>query len=134
MGALLRPITVCLAVLASGCASKPAPVHYANLQDYLIASDRDLTDYFRHADPDKLMRCYAKVTTESIPSDTRPDVLAVANKSAAGQPLTSDEQELKTRWLDARPRPQGDVLNVETPRALDIVREMASTCWGLDLS
>jgi hypothetical protein len=125
-----------LLVLASGCASQPktAP-HYATLQDYLMAEHRDLLTHYRHAEPDKLMQCYANSAMQTIPPELQPDVLAVANKSAAGQSLTAGEQELKEEWLDARPRPEGDnVLNVETPRALEIVRVMATTCWGVRLS
>jgi len=135
MRTIVATALACLAILTNGCTTTPpTPQHYSTLEDYLIAHDRDLTGFYRHADPDKLMQCYAQVATNSIPPETRPDVLAVANKSTAGQPLSPAEQTLKSQWLDARPRPEGDVLNVETPRALNIVREMATTCWGINLS
>ena len=136
-GLALRCLAIVLMVSVGGCASKPeAPSHYASLEDYLIANHRDITTYYRHADPDKLMQCYAQSATLDIPPAVKPDLLVAANKAAAGQPLTAAEQDLKTKWLDSRPRPEdgGDVLNVETPRALDIVRTMAVTCFGVRLN
>ena len=122
-----------LLVFTSACASKPAaPPHYATLQDYFMAQHSDLTTYYRHADPAKLMQCYGESATRGIPQEIRADVLTVANKSVAGEALTSDENDLKAQWLDARPRPEGNnILNVETPRALDIVRDMAVTCMDV---
>ena len=124
---------VLLAILVSGCASTPpAPVtpHYATLQDYLIANHRDLTTYYRHTDPDKLMQCYADSAVRTIPPELQPAVLAVANKSAAGETLSPSEADLKAQWLDARPRPIGEnEIDVSSPRALDILRDIATTCW-----
>jgi hypothetical protein len=122
-------VTVAWLAALAGCANPQAtPLHFATLQDYLAAEHRDLASYYYQADPDALMKCYAGIATSDIPPEIQPDLLTAANKAVAGQALTASEADLKAKWLDARPRPEGNTLHVEAPRALWIVREMAVTC------
>ena len=132
---VLRSCLVALLLSVAGCASKPAaPPHYASLEDYFAAEHRDLTGFWRRDDPDKLMKCYAESAMRDIPPEVQPALLTAANKSVSGQTLTAAEMDLKATWLDDRPRLEGDILHVPTPRSLGIVRGMAITCIDLRLS